>query len=219
MLISERFPFDPDLADNFIERYGNYEVWYDRRPFPFLIRKFHQIIENSETGDITIELMTDLGAEMVQVFKGIGEHELEIVELKDLSPGTREIKALVIDDDEVIVDVLEGILMGIGVEDISLAFNGESALQAYKVTKPDIVFSDYSMPDMDGLELLKKLRSLEYEGPMVMFSGYYAKLVDKVKKEELKPDFIFPKPFRRSDIVHVLKVCFPEMVGEDEEEE
>ncbi|MBC8277135.1 MAG: response regulator [FCB group bacterium] len=217
MIISERFPFDPDLADNFIERYGSFELWYDRRPFPFLIRKFHKITENEESGTITVELMTDLGAEIIQAFKGIGEHELEIVELKDLSPGTREIKALLIDDDEVIVDILEAILMGIGIEDISLAFNGESALQAYKDTKPDIVFSDYRMPDMDGLQLLQKLRSLEYEGPVVMFSGHYARLVDKVKKEEIKPDFIFPKPFRRSDIVNVLKVCFPDMVDDDEE--
>lgn len=219
MIISERNPFDPDLAANFIERYGSFELWYDRRAFPFLIRKFHRIAEDEESGTISVELITDLGAEIIQVFKGIGEHELEIVELKDLSPGAREIRALLIDDDEVIVDILEAILMGIGIEDVSLAFNGESALQAYKVTKPDIIFTDYNMPDMDGLELLKKLRSLEYEGPVVMFSGYYARLVAKVKKEEIKPDFIFPKPFRRSDIVHVLKVCFPTMVKDEEEYE
>ena len=196
-------------------RRGDFELWYDKNAFPFTVREFLAIEKNEKSGEIIFRLLTDMGAIISVGFSYIGEHELEIMELVSLAPEAHNIKVLVVDDEEAIVDVLEGILLSVGIEDISLAFNGETAIQAYKITRPHIVFSDFNMPDMNGLELLKKLRSLEFNGQFVQFSGYYAQVVEKSKQAEYKPDFIFPKPFRRSDVVNVLKVCFPGLVVEE----
>ncbi len=215
MKIDDYSQIDSKELSAILGRRGDFELWYDKNAFPFTVREFLGIEKNEKSGEIVFRVLTDMRAIISVGFSFIGEHELEIMELASLPPETHNIKVLVVDDEEAIVDILEGILLSVGIEDISLAFNGETALQAYKVTKPHIVFSDFHMPDINGLELLKKLRSLEFKGPFVQFSGYYADMVEKSKRAEYKPDFIFPKPFRRSDVVNVLKVCFPELVVEE----
>lgn len=209
MKINDNSPIVLDELDGLVDIDGKYELWYDQIPFPFIIKRFHKINCNAETGDTAIEFRTDMGAEMEITFHTVGEHGLEIMKLDETPENEKKLKVLVVDDDEVIVDILEQILTSIGIDDISLAFNGETAVQAYKVSRPDIIFSDFQMPDMDGFNLLRKLRSLSFTGPFVVFSGYYAKVADKCKTETVKPDYIFPKPFRRSDIVSVLTACFP----------
>jgi two-component system chemotaxis response regulator CheY len=39
--------------------------------------------------------------------------------------------------------------------------NGQDALEKIEESKPDIIFSDYTMPEMNGLELVEKIRATE----------------------------------------------------------
>jgi len=55
---------------------------------------------------------------------------------------------------------------------IACAENGREALELIRELNPDVLFTDIVMPGMDGLDLIKKLRSESYELPIVILSGY-----------------------------------------------
>lgn len=78
---------------------------------------------------------------------------------------------LIVDDETGIVEVLEKILAPTAKE-IDTASNGREALEKIKTGKFDAVLSDINMPEMDGLELLARVREMQNEIPFVFLSGY-----------------------------------------------
>jgi len=64
---------------------------------------------------------------------------------------------LVVDDTEANIDVLVEILDPL--YDVSVAMDGESALEIAESEPPDLVLLDIMMPGMDGYEVLKRLRT------------------------------------------------------------
>lgn len=70
-----------------------------------------------------------------------------------------QIKVLVVDDMSVSRGLLEQGLEAIGVKNVEYATNGEEALASIAARPVHLVISDYNMPKMDGLHLLKNLRS------------------------------------------------------------
>jgi DNA-binding NtrC family response regulator len=79
-------------------------------------------------------------------------------------------KVLVIDDDEGVRQALRGFLTakGYGVEEAGSLAQAE---QGFRKEHPDIVVMDFSLPDGDGLALLKTLKGLDASVPVVMLTG------------------------------------------------
>lgn len=122
----------------------------------------------------------------------------------------KPIKALIVDDEESIIDLLSEILRKIGLNTIISAYSGKSALMLFLDEKPDIVLCDYLMPEINGIMLLKAIKALDSEVPVVLFTGYYKELMKKLEQEEIKPDYILRKPFIRLEkIVEIFQQCFP----------
>ena len=68
-------------------------------------------------------------------------------------------RALVVDDDPTILRMISAILKSLGYE-VSLAGNGLEGLeQLAKLGAPDVVLVDWNMPEMNGLEFVKAVRS------------------------------------------------------------
>ena len=68
-------------------------------------------------------------------------------------------RALVVDDDPTILRMISAILKSLGYE-VSLACNGLEGLeQLAKLGAPDVVLVDWNMPEMNGLEFVKAVRS------------------------------------------------------------
>ena len=79
---------------------------------------------------------------------------------------------LVVDDEKDIRELVKEILQDEGYE-VSLAEDGESARQARKSRRPDLILLDIWMPDVDGITLLKEwAESGELDAPVIMISGH-----------------------------------------------
>jgi DNA-binding response OmpR family regulator len=79
-------------------------------------------------------------------------------------------KVLVIDDEPSIVELFTDYLNGQGFDVIS-AGGGEEGLDRLRLDSPDIILLDMRMPDLDGLETLRRIRKVNLRVPVLMVSG------------------------------------------------
>ncbi|MBE9547099.1 MAG: chemotaxis response regulator CheY [Proteobacteria bacterium] len=71
----------------------------------------------------------------------------------------KNMKILVVDDFATMRKVIKNLLKQIGFENITEAEDGTSALRTLKSQEIDFVISDWNMPNMSGIELLKAVRA------------------------------------------------------------
>lgn len=83
-------------------------------------------------------------------------------------------RIMVVEDSKPIVrDIVKKIkLFNPDIDDIEIAYDGEKALNVLKTNKPDILFTDIKLPQMDGLTLIQKAKSLYPSLKCVIISGY-----------------------------------------------
>ncbi|WP_342246305.1 two-component system response regulator RssB [Pseudomonas sp. OTU5201] len=79
-------------------------------------------------------------------------------------------KLLIIDDDEVVRASLAAYLEDSGFS-VRQASNGLQGLQVFEQERPDLVICDLRMPQVDGLELIRRISELESETPVLVVSG------------------------------------------------
>jgi UDP-3-O-[3-hydroxymyristoyl] N-acetylglucosamine deacetylase len=82
-----------------------------------------------------------------------------------------KMKILVVDDEEGILKSIVGILQDEGYETIT-AWDGREALKIYKEKSPDAILLDIWMPDIDGIEVLTRLKEIDADSAVVMISGH-----------------------------------------------
>lgn len=73
----------------------------------------------------------------------------------------KNIRILVVEDNDKIRTLLCNILSNVGFKNLTEAENGVAAWQVLQKGGIDLVLTDWMMPEMDGLELLKKIRTDE----------------------------------------------------------
>ena len=78
---------------------------------------------------------------------------------------------LIVDDEEGIRKVLGIALSDMGYE-VLTAENGAAALRVFKAARPPIVLADIKMPEMDGIELLRRLKQMRPETEVIMITGH-----------------------------------------------
>ena len=78
---------------------------------------------------------------------------------------------LIVDDEVSILNSLSSILEDEGYE-VSVAKSGIEALKLCAVSPPELMMLDIWMPDMDGLETLRRLRELVPQTQVMMMSGH-----------------------------------------------
>jgi len=79
-------------------------------------------------------------------------------------------KILIVDDEVEVGSFLVDFLKRLGLE-AEKATCGEEALKMFGLIKPDWVFLDLKMPDMDGLELLKRMKEIDSGVQALMITG------------------------------------------------
>ena len=86
--------------------------------------------------------------------------------------ATANIRAriLLIDDEPIVLKTLSQGLNDLGYH-VSTCASAQEALQQYRADTPDLVITDYRMPDMDGIRLARALLEIDHR-PIIMLSAY-----------------------------------------------
>ena len=113
-------------------------------------------------------------------------------------------KILIVDDEPINLDFFDVMLSRLGFQ-VSMAEDGEEALEIIQEDRPDLIILDNIMPKMTGWELTKLIkRSKAYEEyrdiPIIMFSAMDA-VKDKIEGFELGIEDYITKPFNFSEVL------------------
>ena len=82
--------------------------------------------------------------------------------------------------------------------------NGLKAIEKFNETKPDLVLMDITMPEMDGIQALKKIKELDPAANVIMCSamGQQAMVIEAIQSGA--KDFIV-KPFQAERVLEAVK--------------
>lgn len=110
---------------------------------------------------------------------------------------------LLVEDDERISEPLLRVLATEGY-DVVHAPNGHDALDAVAARTPDLVLLDLTLPDIDGLDVCRKVREDRPELPIIMLTAR-AEEMDVIVGLGAGADDYVPKPFRLAELVARIK--------------
>lgn len=110
----------------------------------------------------------------------------------------KRFRILVVDDDERILNFLRSKLRASGY-DVLTALDGREGLEQVQGQEPDLVVLDLLMPRMDGLEMLRELRTFS-NVPVIILTAK-GEDADRIKGLRLGADDYLPKPFNPDELV------------------
>ena len=113
--------------------------------------------------------------------------------------GNFQTRVLVVDDEENITFLLESTLHHFGFV-VEVARDGRSALAAARAGGPHLILLDVMLPDIDGFEVLRRLRGEGNQTP-VLFLTARGTTVDTVRGLTLGGDDYVTKPFRLEEVI------------------
>lgn len=109
---------------------------------------------------------------------------------------------LIVDDEKEIADVVELYLKS-DEYNVYKCYNGTDALAIIKTVKLDLAILDVMLPDIDGFEILKKIRE-QYTYPVLMLTAK-TEYIDKITGLTMGADDYIPKPFNPLELVARVK--------------
>ena len=124
-------------------------------------------------------------------------------------------KILVIDDDPAVRASLERALRLEGYE-VDTASDGGAGLEALALAPPDTVVLDLGLPDIDGLEVCKRMRAARDYTPVLMLTARDA-VNDRVQGLDAGADDYLVKPFALAELLARLRALLRRQSGEEGE--
>lgn len=126
------------------------------------------------------------------------------------------LKVAIVDDDPAILAALSRALK-MENYDVEVHGDGESALRAFQVSSPDAVVLDLQLPDVDGLEICRRLRRAGDDVAILMLTARDA-VNDRVEGLDAGADDYLVKPFDLAELLARLRALLRRHAprGEDE---
>lgn len=114
-------------------------------------------------------------------------------------------KVLIVDDDSQTLELLKKILEIQGYQCFSFQ-KSEEALGSYLLTtKYDVVITDYSMPYVNGINIVKGIKRVNPEAHIIMYTGYDDRRIEKLAIDN-GTDYFFYKPLDIAELIEKLKI-------------
>ncbi len=116
------------------------------------------------------------------------------------STPKKSLRVLYADDMRELRQLLE-VVLGRDGHKVESVPDGNLALDLLRPdpTAYDVVITDHHMPTVSGLELVAKLRAMNYQGRIIVFSSELSEEVDAMYRH-YRVDFILPKPVFPSEL-------------------
>lgn len=113
-------------------------------------------------------------------------------------------KILIVDDAAFMRMMIKDILEKNGYEVVGEAQDGAEAVEKFQELRPDLVTMDITMPEMDGITALKKIREIDPDAKVIMCSamGQQAMVIDAIQAGA--KDFIV-KPFQADRVLEAVR--------------
>jgi two-component system chemotaxis response regulator CheY len=113
-------------------------------------------------------------------------------------------RVLIVDDAAFMRMMIKNILVKNGYEVAGEAENGKQAVNLYSESRPDLVTMDITMPEMDGIESVKAIRSVDPSASIIMCSamGQQSMVMDAIQAGA--KDFIV-KPFQQERLLQAIE--------------
>ena len=123
--------------------------------------------------------------------------------------GETMAKILTVDDAAFMRNIIKNTLGKVGYTEIYEAADGIQAIQSYKQINPDLVLLDITMPNLDGLNTLRAIRTIDPHAKVVMCTAMGQESMVLEAMQYGAKDFIV-KPFKAERLVRTVTV----IVGE-----
>ena len=108
-------------------------------------------------------------------------------------------RILVVDDDNGVREALSEFLLSLGYV-VEAVENGEQALTSYEKGSFDVVMADLIMPNMDGMELLRRIREIRSDEVVFLMITGHPSIGTAVEAINRGADDYITKPFHLEDV-------------------
>lgn len=149
-----------------------------------------------EGKEIKLVIAVDTEAELGQIPHKFSYEKVESSVAIGLAKGT----VVIVDDSKLSRKVLRNMLEEEGYAVIAEATDGEEAISAYLQYKPDIITMDITMPNMNGIESIREILSIDRNAKIIMISaaGQQKKIIEALK---LGAQRFITKPFEKNEVI------------------
>ena len=117
----------------------------------------------------------------------------------------KNVRILLVDDNELNNYIMEQIFNRLGIQ-VDIAFSGEEAIALYNDNNYDIVFMDYLMPEMSGVQTAECIRKINEKGKKQLIIALSANLHTDIKDKfnKLGVELFIYKPIEVNQIYYIL---------------
>ncbi len=121
-------------------------------------------------------------------------------------------KLMLIENDQAVATTLKKFCQLDG-HQCEVFYSSREGVAAYKHEEFDVVLTDIRMPEMDGIELLKNIRSLDPEARVILMTGF---LEDRISMEAARHGVsaVLSKPFKIQELLGTLSLIEGELKNE-----
>jgi len=181
-------------------------VSYVRSNYRLLTKIYHPDLNpnNKEKA----EKMQQKINEVAQVINSLPDRDLiEVIKNGNQKRPRDKWKVLVVEDEFGYQDTLRNIFTMEGF-DVRVAIDGDTGYEVYKNFKPDMILTDVLMPNVNGIELIRRIRNEDPAIKVIYMSGFFG--VKRLKKEldDEVALYHYPtlsKPFKVSHLLDIVE--------------